>query len=120
MATQDWTRACASNQPGTKTLLKQNSFEIDIKAISDENNHERHIIIDNTPFPMADGAVVQAPMTLIFSTRTDFNNRVIVKSILILEGMGCLVVAFGCGMFLYLTLKMKSAHQQISKGSKHE
>ena len=119
VAAQDWSRTCTFSQPGTKTLLRQNKFEIDIKAISDENNHERHIIIDNTPFPMNGGAVVQSPMTLIFSTRTDFNNRVIVRSILILEGMACVVVAFACGMFLYLTLKMKAAHQKISEG-KHE
>ena len=100
-------------------MLRQDGFEIDVKAISDENNHEKHIIIDNTPFPMVAGAVVQSPMTLIFSTRTEFNNRVIVKSVLILEGMACVVVAFACGMFLYLTLKMKSAHQKISQ-AKHE
>jgi hypothetical protein len=31
-----------------------------------------------------------------------------------MEAMGCLLVLFACGIFLYLFLKMKKGHQMIT------
>jgi len=38
-------------------LLQQSDFEIDIKSLNDSNNLQRHVIIDNTPFPLNGGSL---------------------------------------------------------------
>ena len=109
----------------TTLVLKQQHFDVGIKSLNDSNNLDSHIVIDNTPFPWQ-GAIrkiifslkvlfiARASITLLFQTRTELNNRVIVKQLLIMEAMGCLLVLFACGIFLYLFLKMKKGHQIIT------
>lgn len=106
---KNWTRDCMFG-PNTQLYLGQQHYDVYVKSLNDSNNADRHVIIDNTPFPYRNGARPRAPITLLLQTRTEFNNKVIVKQILILEGMVCLLLLFGIGVFTYMCLKMKSGH----------
>ena len=59
--------------------------------------------------------VANSAITVILQTRTEFNNQVTVKSILILEGMIVLILIFAIGVFYYLYIKMKNGYQSIIK-----
>jgi CHASE3 domain sensor protein len=59
--------------------------------------------------------VANSAITVILQTRTEFNNQVTVKSILILEGMIGLILIFAIGVFYYLYIKMKNGYQSIIK-----
>lgn len=59
--------------------------------------------------------VANSAITVILQTRTEFNNQVTVKSMLILEGMIGLILIFAIGVFYYLYIKMKNGYQSIIK-----
>ena len=64
--------------------------------------------------------VARAPITLLTQTRTDFNNKVIVKQFLILEGIIAIDILFLCGIFLYLCMKMRSGHIEIAEKTRRK
>ena len=38
-------------------ILQQSDFEFDVKSLNDSNNMQRHVIIDNSPFPLSGGSL---------------------------------------------------------------
>ena len=94
--------------------MRQTHFDVSVKSLNDTNNIDCDIVIDNTLYPSQGGATPTQQITLLLQTRTDFENKVTVKNILILEGMVCSVLLFGCGMFLYLCCKMRAGHREIA------
>ena len=125
VAAKDWLRECPflkSNESSVTVLVNQQLFEMNIKsALLDSNTLDRQIIIDNTPYP-PHGVMPTSAFTLLMQTRSEFNNTLSVKTVVILEGMVCLVLLFASGVFLYLCMKMKSGSQKMlrSKGKKEK
>ena len=54
---QNWTETCTFDPTITTMILQQSDFEIDIKSLNDSNNMQRHVIIDNSPFPLIGGSI---------------------------------------------------------------
>ncbi|TNV75778.1 hypothetical protein FGO68_gene2043 [Halteria grandinella] len=59
---KNWSKECNFG-PLTQQLLRQQHYDVGVKSLNDSNNIDRHIIIDNSPFPVKGGAFPQASIT---------------------------------------------------------
>lgn len=55
ISSKNWTKECGfvadPSRAGVTMLLNQQHFDVVVKSLSDSNNIDRHVVIDNSPFP---------------------------------------------------------------------
>eukprot|EP00347_Sterkiella_histriomuscorum_P014824 403359389 len=88
---QIWNKECSFTQQNqsinssVQMLLNQQSYEVVIKNLEEDNNLDKHIVIDNTPYPPASGYIPKKSFSLMVQTRTEFQQPINLKSIIIIE-----------------------------------
>jgi hypothetical protein len=103
----DWEKDCSLEQSQGAHLFTHVQLQSHaIKSGEEENDKDRVVILDNTPFPRG-GAYANASIVLEYSSSSSFRMSYNLRATSIYMGIVSMILSFGIGMLSYLTVKVR-------------